>query len=73
MLDANLYTGNVAMLLGARTGPGLRSALETPDRIDELFVERSARPVSERLHVLAGEEALTEQFKYAPGAAEVTV
>ena len=70
VLDANLYTGTVAMLLSARTGPGLRSALETPDRIDELFVERSARPVSERLHVLAGEEALTEQFNYTHGAAE---
>ena len=70
VLDANLYTGTAAMLLGARTGPGLRSALETPERIDELFVERSARPVSERLHVLAGEEALTEQFSYKPGAAD---
>ncbi len=70
VLDANLYTGTAAMLLGARTGPGLRSALETPERIDELFVERSARSVSERLHVLAGEEALTEQFNYASGAAD---
>jgi pilus assembly protein CpaE len=44
-------------------------AHETPDRIDPLFVERAAQPVSERLHVLASEEKLSEPLNYAPGAA----
>jgi pilus assembly protein CpaE len=46
------------------TGP-----LETPDRIDELFIERSAQVVTDRLHVLSSEENLVEQLKYDPSAA----
>ncbi|HTJ90155.1 MAG TPA: histidine kinase [Acidocella sp.] len=68
-LEADLHMGSGALLLGAKTGPGLRMALETPDRVDPLFVERAAQPVSERLHVLASEEKLTEPLHYAPGAA----
>jgi pilus assembly protein CpaE len=68
-LEADLHMGSGALLLGAKTGPGLRMALETPDRIDPLFVERAAQPVSERLHVLASEEKLNEPLHYAPGAA----
>jgi pilus assembly protein CpaE len=69
LLDADLHCGTAAMLLGAKTGPGLRTALEAPERIDELFVERAAQPVSKRLHVLAGEEKLTETINYSPHAA----
>src|ERR1700761_1835229 len=68
-LEADLHMGSGALLLGAKTGPGLRMALETPDRIDPLFVERAAQPVAERLHVLASEEKLNEPLHYAPGAA----
>jgi pilus assembly protein CpaE len=69
LLDADLHRGIGAMLLGAKSGPGLRVALENPTRIDELFVERAAQPAAERLHVLAGEERLTEQPTYVDGAA----
>jgi pilus assembly protein CpaE len=68
-LESDLHMGSGALLLGGKTGPGLRMALETPDRIDPLFVERAAQPVSERLHVLASEEKLSEPLNYAPGAA----
>jgi pilus assembly protein CpaE len=69
LFDADLYRGTAAMQLGAKTGPGLRTALEAPDRIDDLFVERAAQPVGKRLHVLAGEEKLTEAVNYSPNAA----
>ncbi len=69
LVDADMHRGTCALLLGAKTGNGLRTALETPARIDELFVERAAQPVSERLHVLAGEEKLTDQPNPVPGAA----
>jgi pilus assembly protein CpaE len=69
LVDADLHRGSCALLLNAKSGPGLRTALETPQRIDELFIERSAQPVTERLHVLSGEENLTDQINYAPGAA----
>lgn len=68
-LEADMHMGSGALLLGAKTGPGLRMALESPDRIDPLFIERAAQPVSERLHVLASEEKLNEPPEYATGAA----
>ncbi len=68
-VESDIHMGSGALLLGGKTGPGLRMALETPDRIDPLFVERAAQPVAERLHVLASEEKLTEPLHYAPGAA----
>ena len=71
LLDPDLHMGTAAMLLDCPAGPGLRMALETPDRVDELFVERSAQPVADRLHVLAGEVKLSESPGYVPGAAEV--
>ena len=69
LLDADLHRGTTAMLLGAKSGPGLRTVLEAPDRIDELFVERAAQPVHKRLHVLAAEEKLSEAVAYTPDAA----
>ncbi len=69
LLDADLHRGTAAMLLGAKIGPGLRTVLEAPDRIDELFVERAAQPVSKRLHVLAAEEKLSETVTYTQNAA----
>ncbi len=68
LFDPDIYTGNAAMMLGGRTGTGLRLALETPSRIDELFVERASQPISERLSVLAGDEKVTETADIAEGA-----
>jgi len=70
LLDANLYTGTAAMLLGAQTGGGLRLALETPERVDGLFMERIAQPAADRLVVIAGEEKLTERTMIAEGAVQ---
>lgn len=70
LLDADLHRGSCAMLLGAVAGSGLRAALETPQRIDELFVERTAQVVRDRLFILAAEEKLAEQPGYADGAAD---
>lgn len=68
VLDTDLHRGVCAMLLGSKTGSGLRTALEAPGRIDELFVERVSLPVADRLHVLAGEERLADQPTYTAGA-----
>ena len=69
LADADLQRGTCAMLLGAATGSGLRTALEKPERVDRLFVERTAQAVRDRLHILAAEEKLLEQPGYAEGAA----
>ncbi len=70
LVDPDLHLGTAALMLHTKTGSGLRTALETPQRLDELFVERAAQPVTDRLAVLAGEEPLTEQPSYAAGAAQ---
>lgn len=69
LFDCDLHGGASALLLGARTTNGLRVALEHPERVDELFVERTAQPAGERLHVLAAEETPLEPVLARPGAA----
>ena len=75
LLDPDLHMGTTAIMLDSKASGGLRTALETPDRIDQLFIERAAQPVAhpsaDRLHILAGEERLTDQPGYAPGAAQL--
>jgi pilus assembly protein CpaE len=68
LLDPDLHFGSAAMLLDCPTGQGLRVALESPERIDPLFVERSAQPVSDRLHVLAGEIRLSDPMVASDGS-----
>ena len=73
LVDPDLHTGTAALMLHAKTGPGLRTALETPQRLDELFIDRAAQPVTERLAVLAGEEPLADQPVFHEGAAQKLV
>ena len=68
LFDPDIYTGNAAMMLNGRAGTGLRLALETPSRIDELFVERAAQPITERLSVLAGDEKVTDTAEITEGS-----
>jgi len=69
ILDPDVQFGTTALLLNVQPGPGLRMALETPDRIDGLLAERAALPVADRLHLLASEEKLDIPFRPALGAA----
>ena len=70
LVDPDIQTGSAAFLLNVQPGPGLRGALESPERLDSLLAERAAQPAADRLHVLAGEEALAIQPNPAPGAAK---
>jgi pilus assembly protein CpaE len=69
ILDADMHRGTVPLLLNLDAAQGLRSALEHPERVDELFVERSAITAGERLHVLASEEPLAKDVPQREGAA----
>jgi len=73
LLDPDLQLGSAAMLLDTPTGRGLRIALEEPERVDALFIERAAQPAAERLHVLAGEVRLGDRVNYANGCAKALV
>lgn len=68
LLDADLHAGTIALTLGHKAQGGLRVALEVPDRVDELFLERTTLKIAERLHVLASEERLDNPVRIAPGA-----
>lgn len=70
LVDGDIHTGTASMMLNVEAGGGLRAALERPERVDELFVERAARPVGERLHVLASEEDLAEAVAISPAGPE---
>jgi pilus assembly protein CpaE len=68
LLDADLHTGMAALMLATKAQGGLRVALEAPNRLDELFLERTTAKITERLHVLAGEERLDDPLRIAPDA-----
>ncbi|HTI82259.1 MAG TPA: AAA family ATPase [Acetobacteraceae bacterium] len=62
LLDLHLQGGETAVMLGVRPGPGLRIALEDPERADELFLERAAIDVAERVKLIAADEALNAEL-----------
>lgn len=68
LLDGDLYGAAAAMLLAVKPRPGLRVALENPARVDDLFIDRTAQVVGERLHVLSGEGRLADAPPIAQGA-----
>ncbi|WP_366554401.1 AAA family ATPase [Aquibaculum sediminis] len=55
LIDLDLAFGIQALLLDAETGRGLREALEDPERVDALFVERAVSQPANRLHLLAAD------------------
>lgn len=58
LVDLHLRGGTLGLSLGIKPGSGLRIALEHPDRVDALFLERAAIPVAERVRVIAAEEPM---------------
>ncbi len=56
LLDLHLQGGAAALMLSARPGPGLRIALEDPERADALFLERTAIAIAGRVSLLGAEE-----------------
>lgn len=60
LVDLDLHFGSVALALDLDPTPSLRDALENPQRIDALFLERAMVKHSDNLFVLSAEEALGE-------------
>jgi pilus assembly protein CpaE len=58
LLDLNLQHGAASVALGVRPGPGLRMALEEPDKADTLLLERSSIGVAPRVRLVAADEPL---------------
>jgi len=59
LLDLDLYFGDAALQLDAAPTHALCEALEHPERIDDLFLERATTHVTERLSLLASLENLS--------------
>jgi pilus assembly protein CpaE len=70
LLDSDLHFGTTSFLLNVPPGRGLSMALQTPERIDSLLAERAAQPVTDRLHVLATQEPLSDAQDHAPRSGE---
>ncbi|MDV7396632.1 P-loop NTPase, partial [Arthrospira platensis SPKY1] len=58
LIDLDLYFGSCALALDVEPGKGFREALENPERIDGLFLERAMVRVSDKLFLLAAEDDL---------------
>lgn len=63
LIDSDLQFGNVTNLLNLKTSHALHDALESPERIDDLFLEQSMGTYGERLRILSSEEPLHETIE----------
>lgn len=70
LMDLDPQVGTVAMALDLEPGRGLRDALEKPDRIDSLFLDRVMVKYDEHLSILSAEEPLEEMIISNEAAAE---
>jgi len=73
LLDLDLHFGTDSLYFDLKSGSGLRDALENPDRIDPLFIERLLVPVDDRLSIVSSEEDLEEQISYKTEGVEALV
>ena len=67
-LDLDLRTGDAALQMDVTPQHALSEALEHPERIDELFLERGIIRVTERLGLLAAEELLDYNANFSEDA-----
>jgi pilus assembly protein CpaE len=71
LADLDPYFGCVALAMDLMPGRGLRDALEKPDRVDALFLERVMVKPFNQLSILSAEEALTETIAMQANAGEM--
>ncbi len=71
LVDLDLEFGTIALSLDLEPTRGLREALESPGRIDSLFIESATARVNDKFSVMATEETLSEEISYNPNAIDV--
>jgi pilus assembly protein CpaE len=69
LLDSDIHTGTAALSLNTAHGQGLISALEAPERVDRMLIERIAQTVGDRLHLISSLDPLTRQVDYNSASA----
>ncbi|MBV8938986.1 MAG: AAA family ATPase [Alphaproteobacteria bacterium] len=70
LVDLDPQDGSVALLLDLDPSRGFREAMERPERIDNLFIERACNRLKPNFHVLSAEESIHEPVRYHERAAE---
>lgn len=70
LLDFDPQLGTVALSLDLEPGKGLRDALDKPERIDGLFMDRVMVKIDENLSILSTEEGVDEHIAPTAAAAE---
>jgi len=73
LVDIDPQEGSIALMLDLEPGRGFRDALEKPDRIDSLFIERVMTKPHKHLSVLAAEESFTEKVVISDQAATLLI
>ncbi len=73
LVDIDPQEGSVALALDIEPSRGVREALERPDRIDSLFIERVMTKPTKNLSVLSVEESLQETLIINDQAADVLI
>lgn len=68
LLDLDVHFGTDALTFDLEPGRGLCDALENPNRVDSLFIERATLKANERLSVLGAEAPLSEPIQADPAA-----
>jgi pilus assembly protein CpaE len=68
LLDLDLTSRACGLMLGVSTDNALREALERPQRVDSLFLDRAMVPCDQRLYLLAGKDDPDDPIKLAPEA-----
>ncbi len=71
LIDLDLEFGTVALSLDLEPTRGLREALESPNRIDSLFIESATAKLTDKLSVMATEETLAQQIEYNADAIDI--
>lgn len=62
LVDMDLQFGTIPIKLDIKSSHGLREAMESPDTIDDTFIEQFITTYGEHLKILSSEEPLYEYF-----------
>lgn len=73
LVDLDPYFGNTAALLNLDPGRGLSEALDAPDRIDNVFVDRTMIKEHDNLLILAAEEAMQNEVPMDAASIETLI
>ena len=73
LVDLDPYFGNTAALLNLDAGRGLSEALDAPDRIDSVFIDRTMIKEIDNLMILGSEEAMQNEVPLDAASIETLI